>query len=188
MDKQESPVYRIRDARVSDAEGILGIYAPHVLRGAVTFETDVPSVGDMARRVQAVSAEYPYLIAEDGSGVIVGYAYAGRVRSREAYQWSAELSIYVREDEQGRGVGRALVKRIIAALREMGVKTLYAVITSPNPASETFHERLGFRRLYVFEKMGYKQGLWRDVLWMSLPLGEYGEAPEPIRPYRRGAT
>lgn len=184
MAGQETISFSIRDAAESDAASILDIYAPHVLDGAVTFETEVPTVQEMASRIRAVSAEYPYFAAEDGTGVI-GYAYAGRVRSRDAYQWSAELSIYVREDSRGRGVGGALVRRIIGALKTMGVKTLYAVITSPNPQSEAFHERLGFKRLCVFERMGYKQGLWRDVLWAALALGEYDTPPEPIRPYGR---
>ncbi|MDR1261935.1 MAG: GNAT family N-acetyltransferase [Oscillospiraceae bacterium] len=182
MNRQESYGFAIRDARTSDSAAILAIYAPHVLGGAITFETALPTVEDMAGRILTTALEYPYFVAEDGSGIL-GYAYAGRVRSREAYQWSAELSIYVRDDAQGRGIGRALVTRVISALRIMGVKTLYAVITSPNPPSEAFHERLGFKRLAVFENMGYKLGRWRDVLWMSLTLGAFDDDPEAVTPH-----
>ncbi|MDR2656198.1 MAG: GNAT family N-acetyltransferase [Oscillospiraceae bacterium] len=182
MNRQESYGFAIRDARASDAAAILAIYTPHVLDGAITFETTLPTVKDMAGRILATASEYPYFVAEDDTGIL-GYAYAGRVRSREAYQWSAELSIYVRDDAQGRGIGRTLVARVVDALRIMGVKTLYAVITSPNPPSEAFHERLGFKRLAVFENMGYKLGQWRDVLWMSLTLGAFVGDPEAITPY-----
>ncbi|GHU75212.1 hypothetical protein AGMMS49992_18710 [Clostridia bacterium] len=182
MSDNNAKTYTIRDACPGDAAGILAIYAPHVLNDAITFEFEIPSVEDMAGRILATQAEFPYFVAEDETGIL-GYAYAGRVRSRAAYQWSAELSIYVREDVQGRGIGRTLVERIVEALTAMGVKTLYAVITHPNVPSEAFHNRLGFERLYAFEHMGWKLGQWWGVLWMSMTLGEFVDRPSEIVAY-----
>ena len=99
---------------------------------------------------------------------MVGYAYAGRHRSREAYQWSVEVSVYVAENQHRRGVGRALYTSLVECLRLQGFFHAYAGITLPNPASVGLHESLGFQPVGVYKDVGYKLGQWHTVGWLEL--------------------
>ena len=164
----------IRAAREEDAAALLKIYEPYVLNTAVTFEFDVPATEDFAGRIRKTLAKYPYLVAEL-NGEIVGYAYASQFRTRAAYDWSAETSVYVKTGLHRAGVGSALYRTLEDALQEMGIVNLVACITYPNPESVAFHEKFGYRRVGVMEKIGYKAGLWRDILWMTKTIGEYAE-------------
>lgn len=170
----------IRNATPSDAEALLGIYAPYVTDTAVTFEYDVPTVEEFAHRVAAISAKYPYLVAECG-GVPVGYAYAGVFKNRAAYQWAVETSIYVRSDAQRRGVGAMLYAALEQRLREQGILNMNACISypadQPDPyltlQSVRFHERMGFNMVAHFHKCGLKFGRWYDMVWMERLIGEH---------------
>ena len=159
----------IRPARPEDAAVLLEIYAPYVEKAWVSFEYSVPSLEDFQRRIIEFSQNYPYLVYEQ-DGEILGYAYAHRHMERAAYNWNAELSVYVREDCGGRGVGTALYGALIPRLRERGLVNLYAVIALPNPGSEAIHRKFGFQRLGVYPKMGFKMGDWRDVVEYGLRL------------------
>lgn len=171
----------LRMAEPGDAESMRDIYAPYITDTAVTFETEVPTVEAFARRMQAVSAVYPWLAAEE-NGEVVGYAYAHRAAERAAYDWDAELSVYVRQDCRRKGVGRQLCTALLALLRIQGVQTVYSLIALPNAASEALHACLGFRRLAVHRRTGYKLGQWRDVQWMELALGERQDPPGALIP------
>ena len=159
----------IRPARPEDAAVLLEIYAPYVEKAWVSFEYSVPSLEEFQRRIIEFSQNYPYLVYEQ-DGEILGYAYAHRHMERAAYNWNAELSVYVREDCGGRGVGTALYGALIPRLRERGLVNLYAVIALPNPGSEAIHRKFGFQRLGVYPKMGFKMGDWRDVVEYGLRL------------------
>lgn len=171
----------IRFARAEDAQALLDIYAQYI-HTPITFEYELPSAAEFARRISSTLADgYPYLVCQDGDEVL-GYAYAHRLGGRAAYQWNAELSIYLSSRAAGRGLGTALYLTLMDLLRLQGVKTVCGIVTRPNPASEGLHRALGFRLTGVREKAGYKNGTWHDVMWLEKPLGTYGPQPSPVLP------
>lgn len=171
----------IRFARAEDAQALLDIYAQYI-HTPITFEYELPSAAEFARRISSTLADgYPYLVCQDGDEVL-GYAYAHRLGERAAYQWNAELSIYLSSRAAGRGLGTALYLTLMDLLRLQGVKTVCGIVTRPNPASEGLHRALGFRLTGVREKAGYKNGTWHDVMWLEKPLGTYGPHPSPVLP------
>jgi L-amino acid N-acyltransferase YncA len=171
---------RIRPARESDAGAVAAIYSPFVDHTAVSFETTPPGRDEMLRRIVVTTAVYPWLVCElDGS--VVGYAYATQHRVRAAYQWSVDTSAYVESPQQRRGVGRGLYASLLAVLRAQGFVNAYAGITLPNLASVGLHEAVGFTRIGVYERAGYKLGTWHDVGWWQLALQAHAESPaEPL--------
>lgn len=173
--------YGIRLARSEDARALLAIYTPYVTGTPVTFEYEVPSAEEFAGRIRSVQADYPYLVCER-NGEIAGYAYAHRYKERAAYQWDAELSVYLDETHHGRGAGRALYGALIELLRMQNVKNVYGCLLHPNPRSERLHEALGFTRVGFFPRTGYKNGAWRDVVWYGMQISACLDAPEPLRP------
>ncbi|HVT86653.1 MAG TPA: GNAT family N-acetyltransferase, partial [Chitinophagaceae bacterium] len=124
----------IRLATATDAEGILNIYGPYVLHTSFTFETELPSVPDFAKRINDYLKNWPWLVCEV-NGMIAGYAYGGKYRERTAYQWCVESSIYIHDDFQKAGVGRALYETLIAIFKQQGFRNVYAVINLPNEKS-----------------------------------------------------
>ena len=124
---------------------------------------------------------YPWLIAEE-EGKILAYAYAHRAQERAAYDWNAELSVYVSKNAAGRGLGTRLYRALLALLKEQGVRTAYGVVTMPNDASAALHRKLGFGLLGTYHNTGYKNGRWRDVVWFEKHIGSFNGVPEPIRP------
>lgn len=165
----------IRDARRSDVPAMLAIYAPFVEHTAVSFEYDVPTEAEFARRLEEHQAAFPWLVCEE-NGRVMGYAYAGRAFERAAYGWNAEISCYLAPELRGRGVGRRLYARIEEILTRLGYYKLFAVVTSANAPSVAFHRALGFREAACFRNVGYKQGGWYDVLWLEKTLCD---RPEP---------
>ena len=169
----------LRLAAAGDAEGVRSIYAPYVRDTWVSFEADVPSADEIAGRIGAASPRFPWLVADDGAAV-AGYAYASAHRSRTAYQWSVEVSVYVAESHRRRGLARALYGALLDVLRLQGFTNAYAGIALPNAASVGFHEAVGFEPVGVYRGVGFKMGAWRDVGWWALRLGD-GAAPDPPR-------
>lgn len=167
----------IRLATVKDADAILAIYAPYIAT-PVTFEETVPSTQAFRERVANVLAFYPFLVAEL-DGEIAGYAYAHPLRERQAYQWNAELSIYLKPDVQGHGLGTKLYSTLIELLRVMGIKAVYGVVTAPNIPSRHLHLNLGFERLMDQKNAGYTCGKWHDMRWFVKYIGEFNDAPTP---------
>lgn len=154
---------------------MLAIYAPFVEHTAVSFEYDVPTEAEFARRLEEHQAVFPWLVCEE-NGRVMGYAYAGRAFERAAYGWNAEISCYLAPELRGRGVGRRLYARIEEILTRLGYYKLFAVVTSANAPSVAFHRALGFRDAACFRNVGYKQGGWYDVLWLEKTLCD---RPEP---------
>ncbi len=168
---------KTRVATPADAAELLAIYAQYI-DSAVTFEYELPSVDEFRRRIQATLESYPYLVAlKDGK--IAGYAYAHRLQPREAYQWSAELSIYLDESSAGHGLGTKLYTQLIDTLQAQGVRTVYGCVTTPNPASEKLHDKLGFIRIGTFRNAGFKNGAWHTITWFEKTIGLYDDAPAP---------
>lgn len=171
----------IRLAHPEDSTALLAIYGQYI-HTPVTFEYDLPTQQTFAQRISSTLEDYPYLVWED-AGVPLGYAYAHREREREAYQWNAELSIYLAPSATGQGVGRRLYTALIQLLTLQGVHTVYGAVTDPNPPSEGLHQALGFRRLGVHQNTGYKNGNWHGVIWFEKALLPYGPEPTPVLPF-----
>ena len=180
----------IRVATEQDAEAIRNIYAPYVEKTAITFEYDVPSVEEFRHRIATTLREYPYLVAiEDGE--VVGYAYAGPFYGRAAYKHSAEVSVYVSENQRGHGTGKLLYQQLESALASQNVFVLYACITAAEcegdpyvtDGSLRFHEKMGYRLTGKHNQCGYKLGRWYSVVWMEKSMADRPAVPEPFVPF-----
>jgi L-amino acid N-acyltransferase YncA len=170
----------IRHATEADAAQIAEIYAPYVRDTAISFEV-VPPTGDaMGERIRSLTAMYPWLVCADQSEVR-GYAYAGRHHERAAYQWSIDVSVYVRTDAHRRGIGRSLYTALLRIVAAQGFYNAYAGVTLPNPASVGLHESFGFRPVGVYERVGHKLEAWHDVGWWALDLQPRPPSPSPPR-------
>ncbi len=168
---------RIRDADADlDGASCAGIYAPFVDDNAVSFEEAAPDAAAMSERIAAYARRHPWLVAEE-AGALAGFAYAAPHRSRPAYRWTAEVSVYVAEGRRGRGVGRALYAALLPLLEAQNLRLALAGITLPNPASVALHEACGFQAVGIYRRVGFKAGAWRDVGWWARELG--GERPDP---------
>jgi phosphinothricin acetyltransferase len=171
----------IRVACEQDARGILNIYEPYILNTAVTFEEVVPELEAFKSRLTAILHESPFLVCEV-NGQLAGYAYASSYRSRAAYRWNREVSVYVHEGFQRRNIARAMYHALFGILRIQGFTKLFGIITLPNQASVALHEELGFKKKTVYTKVGFKLGQWHDVGWWELDLCESSmEAPGEIK-------
>ena len=168
----------IRFAAAKDGAELLEIYAPYVTGTTVSFEYEVPAVEEFRRRVEETSARYPYLVWEE-DGALLGYAYAHPYAARPAYQWSAELTVYLRQGVSRRGLGSQLYGALMELLRLQGVRNVYGCVTAENTASVAFHHALGFREAGRFSQVGYKLGRWLDVLWLEKAIASGGE-PQPL--------
>ncbi len=173
----------------ADAADCAEIYAPFVRDSAVSFERDAPGASEMTERIERIAATHPWLVAQAGERV-VAFAYASPHRVREAYRWTADVSVYVGHGHRRRGLGRALYAALLELLRRQGIGNACAGITLPNEASVGLHERLGFAPVGVYRRIGWKAGAWRDVGWWQLALVARGEdaPPEPSGPQRLGET
>lgn len=180
---------KIRIASPDDAEKLLEIYAPYVLKTAITFEYDVPTVAEFKRRMEHTLERYPYLVAECG-GEIVGYAYTGSFVGRAAYDHSAETSIYVAEGCRRGGFGKRLYEAIEEISAAQNIINLYACIGYPEVEDEhltmnsvNFHEHLGYKLVGRFTRCGRKFDTWYDMVWMEKMIGEHGEDVEDFIPF-----
>ena len=154
----------VRPATPSDIPAITRIYEHAVRHGTASFEYDPPNETEMARRQRALTdAGYPYLVAEIG-GAVMGYAYAGPYRTRPAYRYTVENSIYIVPDAQRRGIGRALIDRLIAECEQRNYRLMIAVIgDSAQAPSIELHRAAGFTLVGTFEAVGYKFDRWLEL-------------------------
>lgn len=166
----------IRPSCDGDVAAIAGIYSYHVLHGLASFEEVPPSVNEIGRRRgEIVARGLPYLVAER-SGRVVGYCYAGPFRPRIGYRFTLEDSIYVDSAEVGRGIGRALLRPLLARCTELGYRQMVAVIGGRETvASIRLHEAMGFAHVGVLPAVGFKFGRWVDTVLMQRALGAGAE-------------
>ena len=166
----------IRDAAVTDVSVITEIYRESVLNGIGTYELEPPSEIEMTARFSSITGQnYPYLIAEDEQGAILGYAYASPFRARAAYRYLAEDSIYVAASARGLGVGRRLLEALLSRTAALGIRQMVAVIGGANPASVALHDDAGFKHVGRMPSSGFKFGQWVDTVLMQIDLGEGDE-------------
>jgi phosphinothricin acetyltransferase len=160
----------IRPARESDAASLARIYNHYIATTCVTFEADPVSAQDMAQRMaETTSASLPWLVAE-ASGAVAGYAYASKWKGRCAYRFSVESTVYLDADQTGKGIGSLLYTALIDAIRALSMHAVIGGIALPNASSIALHERLGFKKVAHFEKVGFKQERWVDVGYWQLLL------------------
>jgi phosphinothricin acetyltransferase len=171
----------IRLATTADAETIARIYGPHVAESPTSFEAEAPDAPEMARRIADTLATHAWLAFEE-DGRVGGYAYGSKHRARAAYQWSAEVSVYVDETCRRRRIGQALYTSLFRILAAQGYVNAYAGITLPNEASVALHESVGFVPVGVYRQIGYKRGRWHDVGWWQLALQPHPAMPPALRP------
>ena len=178
----------LRMATEKDASALLEIYRPYVEQTAITFEYDVPTVEEFARRIRHTLERYPYLVAEE-NGAVIGYAYVSPFKERAAYDWAVETSIYVKMGLSGKGYGKQLYDALERLLKAQNILNLNACIayTEHEDAhldnnSTHFHEHLGYKLVGSFHQCGYKFGTWYDMIWMEKMLGDHTDAPAPVLP------
>jgi phosphinothricin acetyltransferase len=164
---------QLRDATPADLPAMTAIYAHHVRTGTGTFEESPPDEAEMAARLAKVQgAGWAWLVAEAPDGTVQGYAYFTQIRDRSAYRFSAEDSVYVRNDVRGQGVGKALVDGLLERAEACGFRQIFAVIgDSENAGSIGLHASCGFRQVGVLRSAGMKFGRWLDVVYMQRALG-----------------
>lgn len=168
----------IRMAKKQDVPRILEIYAPYIENTAISFEYTVPSLEEFTQRFLNITAHFPWLVWEE-DGMILGYAYGSLPFSRAAYQWSASASIYLCKEACGRGIGKQLYTSLEEILQQQGYRKVYAIITTANEASVSFHKALGYRHCATMPECGYKFGKWYGTIWMEKELNTFHAPPGP---------
>lgn len=152
----------IREVKLEDAAAIAAIYNEYVLNTTITFEKEEVSVEEMSRRIKDFSAHFPYFVYEE-EGNVVGYAYIHAWKTRAAYAQTREITIYMKSDCRGRGIGPALLSHLIETCKQQEVHVLIACITEGNTASIALHEKFGFKQVADYKEVGNKFDRWIGV-------------------------
>lgn len=180
---------KIRTVRPEDAGALADIYSYYVENTAITFEYDAPDEAEFRRRIAAITARYPFVIAE-ADGEVAGYGYTGAFKERAAYDWAVETSIYVRNGAQGRGIGSAIYDALEKISAKQHVTNMNACIAYTEIEDEfltngstRFHEASGYSMVGRFHKCGYKFGRWYDMVWMEKIIADHPEKPEKFVPF-----
>lgn len=179
---------RIEKATLEDAAELLSIYEPYVRNTAITFEYDVPTLEEFRQRIKGISSKYPYIKAAD-NGEILGYAYANTFKSRRAYDWSVETTVYVKQGRHRMGIGKALYTALEKSLKDMGILNMNACIAVTvkeddehlTDTSWRFHKSMGFTLAGRFHNIGYKFNTWYDMIWMEKMIGEHDNPPACVQ-------
>lgn len=172
----------LRVATPEDAPAIAAIYAPYVHSSTASFESVPPTIEEMAGRMAKLAGVFPWLVCQGPGGAPLGYAYASRVGERAGYDWAAQLSVYVDQTHHHGGVGRVLYSALLPLLKAQGYRTAWGAVSSPNPASEHFHEAMGFVRQCCFDNIGYKFGKPLSVVhYLKVLAPPMENPPRPCR-------
>jgi phosphinothricin acetyltransferase len=148
----------------NDITAITNIYNFYITNSVATFETEPVTVDDMSQRVTKVhSQDFPWLVAENEEGSIVGYAYASTWKERYAYRFTAEITVYLASNNLQKGIGTQLYSALFSSLQQCNITNVIGCVTLPNKASEVLHEKFGMEKVGHFKKVGYKFGQWLDV-------------------------
>jgi L-amino acid N-acyltransferase YncA len=167
---------KIRLATEDDFASILQIYAPFITDTVITFECQVPTEEEFSRRITNIQKKYPWLVCEIHNN-IVGYAYASSFNEREAYDWSADFSVYINPQYHRKNIGKALYFSLIELLKLQGYCNIYAGVALPNIKSESLHESFRFKTIGLYHNVGYKLDNWHDVKWYGLKIKEHSQSP-----------
>lgn len=165
--------FDIRDLTEDDLPTVASIYADAVNKGTASYELVPPDLAEMTIRFQALKKKgYPYLAAVDGEGQLLGYAYASAFRTRPAYRWLVEDSIYIHPSARGRGIGKALLVALLDRSERLGFRQMVAVVGGASEASISVHRSCGFALAGRLSGTGFKHGSWLDTVFMQRSLGE----------------
>ncbi|ULQ59162.1 N-acetyltransferase family protein [Brucepastera parasyntrophica] len=159
----------IRPVQIQDARELCEIYNYYIENSPVTFEEVPVSEEEMKMRIKSITEKYPWLVWEQREG-ITGYAYLNLWKERSAYRFSAEDTVYLKTDCEGKGIGSALLSGLINQTAQTGIHAIVAGITLPNEKSVGLHEKMGFRKIAHFSEIGKKFGEWLDVGYWELIL------------------
>lgn len=180
---------KIRIATLEDARELLEIYRPYVEQTAITFEYEVPSLEEFRSRIENTLKRYPYIVAEQ-EGELLGYAYTGPFKSRAAYDWAVETTVYVKGNCRKKGVGKTLYAVLEELTKRQNILNMNACIAYPEGEDEHltkdsvhFHHHLGYEEVGQFHKCGYKFDTWYNMIWMEKLIGEHAADPEPVIPF-----
>ena len=163
-----------------DAGEIAELYGYYVANTAISFEAEQLTSAEMEGRILSVLTWAPWLVCKV-DGEVLGYAYASKHKERDAYKWSVDTAVYVRNDCRKRGIGSNLYRTLIALLKLQHFYAAHAGITLPNEGSVELHKRMGFQFIGTYPKVGYKLGKWHDVAWWQLQLQNRDDAPQSLR-------
>ncbi len=180
-------MYSIRLAKVSDAAALADIYRPFVISddlalSTVSFEYEAPDAEEFGNRIEKFSKDFPYLVLLEDDKPI-GYAYAHPFIERAAYQWGAEVTIYLSHAGQGKGLGVVLYQALEDLLRLQNIIHLYSCVTGSNEHSIGMHERMGYKIIGRFHKTGFKKGVWLDMYWLEKEIADFPAQPEPRKSF-----
>ncbi len=176
-------MFEIRPADIKDLNIITEIYREAVLNGTATYELEPPGVAEMTARFKAITANnYPYFAVTEND-VVLGYAYASAFRTRPAYNWLVEDSIYLAPEARGKGMGKALLNALIQRCTELGFRQMVAVIGGASPASIAVHASAGFQHSGKMNATGYKHEAWLDTVFMQLALGPGASSAPDLTAY-----
>lgn len=170
----------VRDASECDAEACAVIYAPYVTDTAITFENDPPLPAEMAERIATAMRTHAWVVLEN-QGRVVGYGHGGPYKSRAAYRWSCEVSVYLERGRRRTGGGRALYNALFDRLAERGFRVAVAGMTLPNDASVGLHRAMGFEPVGTYRRIGWKHGTWHDVAWVQRTIATGQGPPTELR-------
>ncbi len=159
----------IRKVNIIDSHQICNIYNHYIEHTDITFEENPISVVEMSERIRNITKDLPWIVFEE-DGKILGYAYASKWKSRAAYVYSVESSVYVNSLLNRKGIGTKLYKQLIEELKELNIHAVIGGIALPNDISEGLHKKLGFEKVARFPEVGFKFGHWIDVAYWQLNL------------------
>lgn len=174
----------IREANAEDIPGILALYSVYITETTCTFEYVIPSLSSFQDRFSSITEQFPWLVCSI-DGELAGFAYASAAFKRAAYQWDADMTVYLDARFHRMGVATSLYSCLIDLLKLQGYYNLYAVISADNTASVNFHRHFGFNDIGIFHKTGYKMGTWIDVLWMEKSIRHHNPEPAPAISFRQ---
>lgn len=168
-----TPSPTVRSATPDDAAACARIYEPYVRTSVISFETEPPTAEEMARRIKASLAEHAWLVLETEGKTgqeVIGYAYATQHRTRAAYRYACDVSIYLDQERRGSGAGKALYSALFPLLKERGFHRALAGVALPNEPSLGLHRAFGFTEVGTYRRIGWKFDAWHDVAWLQLDL------------------
>ncbi len=175
----------LRVATAKDADDIAHIYAPYVVTNAVSFEETVPTTAEIKARMKAFGGIYPWIVAgQEGSDVVLGYAYAKPFRPGPAYGWCVEVAVYAGAELEGQGVRRSLLNALIATLTEQNFTQAVCTLMTPNDKLIQLYEAAGFRRAGQYREICFKRGQWSDVGLWQRELADAQTPPEAIKKFK----
>lgn len=172
----------LRPVRLEDTEALLEIYGWYVKNALATLAWTVPTLEEYRRWVEESRRNYPFLVAENAEGKVVGFACAHRYHPRESFDWSAETTIYLSPEARGSMLGAPLYQALLALLHMQGCWRAYAVLADPNPGSEAFHKKMGFYCACRLPRSAWKLGQWCGISTWTMELRTGEDAPEPLGP------